>query len=52
MSVDGAEPVLPPAVARFGRTKLYSLDQFDSYGDRLVNIEAPDVRSQQEDTDE
>jgi hypothetical protein len=41
MSKDGAAPLLPPAVARFGRTHLYTLDQIEGYAERLVRIEPP-----------
>ena len=36
MSIDGAEPRLPPPAARFGRTHLYTLDQIDAYAARPV----------------
>ena len=41
MSIDGAAPLLPAPVARFGRTNLYTLDQIDAYAERLVKIEPP-----------
>lgn len=45
MSIDGAEPLLPAPVARFGRIQLYTLEQINAYADRLVvKLEPPTQR--------
>jgi hypothetical protein len=43
MSIDGAEPLLPPPVARFGRTHLYTLEQIEAYAERLVKTNPPNA---------